>query len=58
MSDPTIRLLELDQRHNELLDRLDELNEQINLVLEDWSKIKEQKIAEVTAAPKKDSIAA
>lgn len=59
MSDPTLRLLELDQRHSELLNRLDELNEQISLVLDDWSKAKEeQQNAEVDAASQCDSVAA
>lgn len=41
MGDPTARLLELDAKHTELLDRLNELDEQVAAVLSDWTKTKE-----------------
>jgi len=41
MGDPTLRLLELDERHTELLDRLAELDQQVAGVLEEWTLTKE-----------------
>jgi hypothetical protein len=41
MGDPIARLLELDTRHGELLDRLAELDQQISMVLTDWTNSKE-----------------
>ena len=40
MGDPAFRLLELDERHTELLDRLSELDHQIVIVLDDWMRTK------------------
>ncbi|MDR0869596.1 MAG: hypothetical protein LBN39_02270 [Planctomycetaceae bacterium] len=42
MGDPTNRLLELDARHGELLDRLAVLDEQIESVLLHWTRPKEE----------------
>jgi hypothetical protein len=36
MVDPTIRLLELDARHTELLERLSTLDQQVKEILSDW----------------------
>ena len=41
MGDPTARLLDLDTRHCELLDRLAELDQQVNDVLNEWTRSKE-----------------
>jgi len=41
MGDPTLRLLELDERHSELLDRLSELDRQVVVVLDEWTQSKE-----------------
>ena len=41
MGDPMLRLLELDERHNELLNRLSELDRQVVVVLEEWTRAKE-----------------
>ena len=41
MGDPTLRLLELDERHNKLLDRLSELDQQVVIVLDEWTRAKE-----------------
>jgi len=41
MGDPTLRLLELDERHNELLDRLSELDQRVAGVLEEWTRTNE-----------------
>jgi hypothetical protein len=38
MVDATLRLLDLDERHSELLDRLSVLDQQVNAVLADWSR--------------------
>ena len=38
MGDPTLRLLELDERHNELLGRLSELDQRVAVVLEEWTR--------------------
>ncbi len=46
MSNPALRLLELDERHNELLDRLTELDRQVVVVLEEWTRSKEIERAE------------
>jgi hypothetical protein len=42
MFDPTTRLLELDVRHTELLERLTTLDKQVQEILSDWNKSKEQ----------------
>ncbi|MDR2763333.1 MAG: hypothetical protein LBB88_12075 [Planctomycetaceae bacterium] len=42
MVDPTIRLLELDSRHSELLERLSTLDKQVQEILSDWTQSKEQ----------------
>jgi hypothetical protein len=39
MVDPTIRLLELDARHTELLERLSILDQQVKEILYDWVQI-------------------
>ncbi|MDR2345220.1 MAG: hypothetical protein LBE18_04065 [Planctomycetaceae bacterium] len=36
MVDPTLRLLELDARHTELLERLSILDKQVQEILSDW----------------------
>jgi hypothetical protein len=41
MSDPTIRLLELDSRHAELLERLAALDRQVKEILTDWMQTRE-----------------
>jgi len=41
MGDPMLRLLELDERHTELLDRLNELDRQVVIVLDEWARAKE-----------------
>ena len=41
MGDPALRLLELDERHKELLDRMAELDRQVIVVLEEWTRAKE-----------------
>ena len=41
MGNPTLRLLELDEQHNELLNRLSELDRQVVVVLEEWAQVKE-----------------
>lgn len=41
MGDPAVRLLDLDTRHGELLDRLAVLDQQVNEVLGDWTRTKE-----------------
>lgn len=41
MGDPLQRLMELDARHTELLERLDELDLQVCAVLDEWIKSKE-----------------
>lgn len=46
MGDPTARLLDLDARHCELLDRLAELDERVNEVLCDWNRSKETLLEE------------
>ena len=40
MVNPMIRLMELDARHNELLDRLSELDREVEGVLNDWTATK------------------
>ncbi len=42
MTDPTKRLLELDERHNRLLEQLAELDRQASNILDDWVKTKKQ----------------
>jgi hypothetical protein len=39
MVDPSIRLLELDARHTELLERLSTLDQQVKEILSDWLQI-------------------
>lgn len=39
MNDPKQKLMELDSRHNELLDRLAELDREIIEVLGEWTRI-------------------
>ncbi|MGL4594368.1 MAG: hypothetical protein ACRCUY_06525 [Thermoguttaceae bacterium] len=41
MTDPMIRLMELDAHHNELLARLEVLDQEIAAVLGDWTRSKE-----------------
>ncbi len=43
MNDSTHRLLELDKRHNHLLEQLAELDRQTSGILENWLKMKEQR---------------
>jgi len=38
MNESLQKILEIDLRHNELLDRLDDLDAKIQSVLEEWSK--------------------
>jgi hypothetical protein len=38
MNESLQKILEIDLRHNELLDRLDDLDSKILAVLEEWSK--------------------
>ncbi|MDR1053943.1 MAG: hypothetical protein LBL39_07180 [Planctomycetaceae bacterium] len=38
MVDPTLRLLELDARHTELLERLSMLDRQVKEILSGWSQ--------------------
>lgn len=47
MGDPLQRLMELDARHTELLDRLNELDLQVCAVLDEWIKSKESPPNEV-----------
>ncbi len=44
--DPVVRLRDLETRHGELLDRLAELDEKINDVLAEWSRAREDFLAE------------
>lgn len=41
MADPVLRLMELDARHTELLERLSALDSEVDAVLNDWMKTKE-----------------
>ncbi len=43
MTDPTNRLLELDERHNQLLAQLADLDRQASSILDDWAKAKLQR---------------
>ena len=45
MNETQNKILELDARHNELLDRLAELDAKILAVLEDWTRIKSAETA-------------
>lgn len=38
MTDPSTRLMELDARHTELLERLDQLDNELVGVLEEWTR--------------------
>ncbi|MDR2170260.1 MAG: hypothetical protein LBP59_08975 [Planctomycetaceae bacterium] len=42
MVDPTLRLLELDARHTELLERLSTLDKQVQEILSDWTQTKDK----------------
>lgn len=42
MGDPMLRLMELDARHTELLERLNVLDLEVSAVLNDWTKSKEK----------------
>jgi len=46
MVDPIFRLLELDERHNELLEQLAELDRRINGVLGEWGTMRNNETKE------------
>lgn len=43
MADPTNRLLELDERHNELLEQLAVLDRHVSSILDDWTRTRQQR---------------
>lgn len=40
MKEPILKLLELDRRHNELLDRIAVLDQEVDAVLSEWTSLK------------------